>query len=279
VAADVRIVSYNVHSLRDDLAALALVVRTLSPDILIIQEAPRRLRWRAKCAALAHSFGMYVAVGGLPSLGNLILTTLRVEVTGSWCLRYPLSPGRHMRGAAFLLCRVPGSAPFAVAGSHLSTNDTERPLQAALLKPALDASPAPVILGIDLNDTPFSPAHTLLTSPAPSTLPTSGPPPFASGDALSALPAPHSPTPLASRPPVSIPFDVAGAALVLPGSRPLIDLGADGNQNTFPARDPNRRIDFLFADPALTITSFAVHTSPPTQAASDHFPLLTTLSV
>lgn len=153
MAIPVRLVSYNVHSLRDDLTALACVVRSLGPDIAVVQEAPRRFRWRQKCADLAHSFGLYYAEGGLPSLGNLIMTNLRVRVTNSWSLKYPLTAGRHMRGAAFARCTVPGLAgSFLVAGSHLSTDDGERLGQASLLQPYLRASREPLILAADLNE-------------------------------------------------------------------------------------------------------------------------------
>jgi len=153
VAIPVRLVSYNVHSLRDDLSAMASVVHSLSPDIVVVQEAPRRFRWRQRCAALAHSFGLFYAEGGLPSLGNLIMTSLRVRVTDSWSLRYPLTAGRHMRGAAFARCTIPGpGGSFLVAGTHLSTNDSERPGQAAFLQPQLNASEDPVILAADLNE-------------------------------------------------------------------------------------------------------------------------------
>ncbi|MEV1287896.1 endonuclease/exonuclease/phosphatase family protein [Micromonospora sp. NPDC049679] len=146
-----RVLSYNVHSRRDDLDALAGVVRDLRPDVMIVQEAPRRFRWRQKCASLADSFGMVVAAGGLPSLGNLLLTTLRVRVGDTWCLRYPLTPGRHLRGAAFARCAV-GPAAFVVAGSHLSTDPTERPAQAALLKQTMAEVRVPLIVGADLNE-------------------------------------------------------------------------------------------------------------------------------
>lgn len=164
VGVPLRVVSYNVHSLRDDLDALVTVVRGLKPDVVIVQEAPRRWRWRSKCAGLAHSFGLYYACGGLPSLGNLIVTSLRVSVSSAWCLRYPLTPGRHMRGAAFAECSVPGASPFVVVGTHLSTYDTERPLQASLLMPALRACRAPLILGLDLNETPTGPSWQLLAT-------------------------------------------------------------------------------------------------------------------
>ena len=146
-----RVLSYNVHGLRDDRPALIGLVRQLEPDVVIVQEAPRRFRWRHKCAALADDAGMVVAVGGLPALGNLILVTLRVRVHETWCLRYPLTPGRHMRGAAFARCSVRGAA-FALSGSHLATDPAERPAQAAEWKTALAAIEGPVIAAGDLNE-------------------------------------------------------------------------------------------------------------------------------
>jgi endonuclease/exonuclease/phosphatase family metal-dependent hydrolase len=151
VAVGLRVLSYNVHGQQDDADALAAVVRSTAPDVVIVQEAPRRLRWRAKCAALARSFDMVVAAGGLPALGNLLLTTLRVRVHDTSCLRFPLTPGRHMRGAAFAECSVP-NARFTLVGSHLSTDPTERPGQAELLKKAMGQAGAPVVFGGDLNE-------------------------------------------------------------------------------------------------------------------------------
>jgi endonuclease/exonuclease/phosphatase family metal-dependent hydrolase len=156
-----RILSYNVHMQKDDVAALAAVVRTLRPDVVVVQEAPRRFRWRSKCAALARSFDMVVAAGGLPALGNLLVTTLRVRVHETSCLRFPLTPGRHMRGAALAECSV-GGARFTLVGSHLSTDAAERPAQAELLKKAMGQAGAPVVFGGDLNENSGGPAwHTL----------------------------------------------------------------------------------------------------------------------
>ncbi|KOX06760.1 endonuclease [Micromonospora sp. NRRL B-16802] len=152
-----RVVSYNIHSQRDDTAALAAVVRAAGPDVVIVQEGPRRFRWREKSAALAESFGLVVASGGLPALGNLLLTSLRVQVTGTRCQRFPLTPGRHLRGAAYAECRV-GGARFSLVGSHLSTDPAERPGQAAELKRGLAAAGGPVVVGADLNEGPDGPA-------------------------------------------------------------------------------------------------------------------------
>ena len=148
-----RVVSYNVHGLRDDRAALIGLIRDLAPDVLIVQEAARRFRWRQKCATFADEAGLVVAAGGLPALGNLLLVSLRVAVHETWCLRYPLTPGRHLRGAAFARCSVRG-AGFTLSGTHLATDPTERPAQAALWKAELSRLDGPVIAGADLNEGP-----------------------------------------------------------------------------------------------------------------------------
>ncbi|MFY1686949.1 endonuclease/exonuclease/phosphatase family protein [Plantactinospora sp. WMMB782] len=150
-AVRLRVLSYNVHGQRDDTDALAGAVRALAPDVVIVQEAPRRFRWRHRCAALADRFGLVVAAGGLPALGNLLLTSLRVRVYRTWCQQFPLTPGRHLRGAVFAECGI-GAARFVLAGSHLSTDPAERPHQAALLKQELTALRLPVVVGADLNE-------------------------------------------------------------------------------------------------------------------------------
>lgn len=147
-----RVVSYNVGSLRGDVAALGELVRSLDPDVAVLQEAPRRLRWRTRCAELARRFGLVYAAGGQPGLGNLVVTNFRVRVLDTWCVQFPLTPGRHLRGAAFARCAV-GPVRFVVAGSHLATDPAERPVQAAVLKRELGRAGAPLVFGGDLNET------------------------------------------------------------------------------------------------------------------------------
>ncbi|MEV6525384.1 endonuclease/exonuclease/phosphatase family protein [Longispora sp. NPDC051575] len=147
-----RVVSYNVRGLKDDRAALGEVIRELAPDVLFAQEAPRRFRWRQRCAELARWGGMIYASGGLPGLGNAILVSMRVDVEEAWGLRYPLTPGRHLRGAAFARCSV-GRVPFLAVGSHLATDDHERPAQAALLASTIREAGGTAIFGGDINET------------------------------------------------------------------------------------------------------------------------------
>jgi endonuclease/exonuclease/phosphatase family metal-dependent hydrolase len=149
----IRVMSYNIHSSRDDLRAVAAVVRAEAPDLVLAQEAPRRFRWRAKNARLARDWGMLYAGGGLWALGNTAFTNFRVAVPESWCVQFPLSPGRHMRGAVFARCSV-GRTRFVAVGTHLSLDATERSAQARLLKDMLNELEEPYILCGDFNEAP-----------------------------------------------------------------------------------------------------------------------------
>lgn len=170
-----RVVSYNVHGLRGPRPALLALLRRLAPDVLVLQETPR-WRWRHHGAALAHSLGLVVAAGGLPAVGNLILADLRVTVKESWAVRFPLTPGRHLRGAAFARCLVAGS-PVLVVGSHLSTDPAERPRQARALAAELAANESdPAVLAVDVNDEPGSPTWQTLTGSLVDCASAAGPP-------------------------------------------------------------------------------------------------------
>jgi endonuclease/exonuclease/phosphatase family metal-dependent hydrolase len=149
----IRVMSYNIHSSRDDLRALASVVRGEAPDLVLAQEAPRRFRWRGKNASLARRWGMLHVGGGLWALGNSAFSTLRVGVRETWNVQFPLTPGRHMRGAVFVRCTV-GRSRFVAVGTHLSLDATERVAQAQLLKEHLGKLDEPYFVVGDLNEEP-----------------------------------------------------------------------------------------------------------------------------
>ena len=115
---DFRILSWNMHGLRDDRAALTRIVRDADPDVVCVQEAPKYLRWRAKCAELARGCGqMYVAGGGSTG-GTALLAHLRVDVKGAseLCLsRRFLWPDRGVAGAVV----AKGGARLTVLSVHL----------------------------------------------------------------------------------------------------------------------------------------------------------------
>lgn len=188
-----RVVSYNVEGLRGDRAALVEVVRELAPDVLVLQQAPRRLRWRTRNAQLAHAVDLVYATGGAPALGNVIMTNLRVRPYQTWELRFPLTPGRYLRGAAFARCTAAGAA-FVLVGSHLATDPAERPGQAELLKKALADLDAPVIFCGDLNETPGGAAWRTLADGLVDTAGPEAPPGLVNAAGPEGPPGPEAPS-------------------------------------------------------------------------------------
>jgi endonuclease/exonuclease/phosphatase family metal-dependent hydrolase len=159
--------TYNVRSMRDDRAALGRVLRGAGADVVLIQEAPRFLRWRSLCAQLARLGGLVVVGGGRPAAANLILSTLRVEVESTADVLFTKDPKLHQRGTAIAVLSVAGSR-FAVAGTHLDLKPEPRLRHVTELHAAVDrAVPAgvPTIIGGDMNDVPQTPVWRALTGP------------------------------------------------------------------------------------------------------------------
>lgn len=153
-----RVVSWNVRSLRDGAAGVAGVLRDLAPDLAIVQEAPRLLRWRQACARLAREAGLLVVTGGRPAAGNLLLCGLRVQVVRSADLLLPRRPGLHRRGAATAVLRVDGRL-LSVLGTHLDLDPDARCDSARRLR-----AHAPYdLVGADVNEEPGGPAWAALS--------------------------------------------------------------------------------------------------------------------
>ncbi len=124
--ADLRLLSWNVHGLRDDRAALTRIVRELDPDVMCVQEAPKFFRWRAKVAGLARECGLLYVAGGGTTGGTALLAHLRVDVERSAELalsHYRL--GWPDRGVAAAVVRKAG-VRFGVASLHLPLPEVQR---------------------------------------------------------------------------------------------------------------------------------------------------------
>jgi endonuclease/exonuclease/phosphatase family metal-dependent hydrolase len=154
-----RLLTYNVRSLRDDSDAVARVIRAARPDVVAIQEAPRFLRWRSKCAALARRSGLVIVGGGRPAAANLLLSSLAVDVESTRDVLFSKDFGLHQRGAALAVLRL-GGVRFAVASTHLDLVEAPRLRHVAELDGALMGfvpDGVPVIVAGDVNDQPGSP--------------------------------------------------------------------------------------------------------------------------
>jgi endonuclease/exonuclease/phosphatase family metal-dependent hydrolase len=161
----VRVLSYNVRSLRDDRAALGRVIRSAEPDVVCVQEAPRFLRWRALCAELARRSGLVVVAGGRPAAAQLILSSLGVDVVSTAAVRFSPDRGLHRRGVAIAVLRRHGAA-FAVAGTHLDLVEPARLRHVGELDAALAAhvpAEVPVVVAGDMNAAPGSATWRALT--------------------------------------------------------------------------------------------------------------------
>ena len=154
--AELRLLAYNVRSLRDDRHAVAAVVRACRPDVACIQEAPRFLRWRSKRAALARESGLLVAtadrVGGL-----LVLTALRAQVVSTSFTRLSKRPRLHQRALVTATVDVDG-ARWVVGSLHLSLDPRERVTHVGEVEVATASYDAPVVLAGDVNETAEGPA-------------------------------------------------------------------------------------------------------------------------
>ncbi|HVB27455.1 MAG TPA: endonuclease/exonuclease/phosphatase family protein [Mycobacteriales bacterium] len=156
-----RVLTYNVRSLRDSRAAVAAVIRRCAPDVVCVQEAPRFARWRAARAALARESGLVVAttdrVGGL-----CLLTSIRVRVQHPRWARLTRTPGQHQR----VLCLAElsaGGESYTVGSVHLGGRQAERLRHVEELFGLIGAPAAPLVLAGDVNEEPDGPAWRLLT--------------------------------------------------------------------------------------------------------------------
>jgi endonuclease/exonuclease/phosphatase family metal-dependent hydrolase len=158
-----RLLTYNVRSLRDDAAAVAQVIRACDPDVVCIQEAPRFLRWRSKCAALARMSGLLVVTGGRPAGAMLLLANLRVKVVGTQDVLLSKRPRLHQRGLAIATVEVAGER-WTVASMHLDLDAGERRRHVDEVMAVLDAYDDPVVVAGDVNETPGQPAWQALAA-------------------------------------------------------------------------------------------------------------------
>jgi endonuclease/exonuclease/phosphatase family metal-dependent hydrolase len=158
-----RVMTWNVRSLRDDADGLARVIRSLAPDVVVVQEAPRLWRWRSKCARLARQSDLVVVTGGRPAAGNLLMCAMRVRVVSSYDVVLPKRPGLHRRGAASAVLDVDGRQ-LSVLGTHLDLDPAARLDSAQRLRAASYDRTGYDVIGADVNEEPGMPAWNALST-------------------------------------------------------------------------------------------------------------------
>lgn len=172
----VRVLSYNIRSMRDDTAALVRVIRGCRPHVVCVQEAPRLLCWRCKRRTLARRCAMTEAAGRRPAgLAVLAGPDVRVlhreyHLLSRRCRPLSRRPLLHRRGLAVAVLDIDG-ARLVAASTHLDLDPAARYDHAgevlALLDRVRRRFSAPVVLGGDVNEGPGRPAWDLLADRMP----------------------------------------------------------------------------------------------------------------
>ncbi|MFC8501418.1 endonuclease/exonuclease/phosphatase family protein [Pedococcus sp. NPDC057267] len=147
-----RVASYNLKDLTLDRHAAARVVRAIDPDVLCLQEVPRRLFSSWRVSAFAAECGMYWSGRHRGSGGTTIFTSLRVQVAESRHHRLQVAALQRTRGYAVARVAPAGSQPLVVASVHLSLDAAERERHAAQILQAVAGGGGGVLLAGDLNE-------------------------------------------------------------------------------------------------------------------------------
>lgn len=160
-----RVASYNTRDFLDDRAAAARVVRAIDPDVICLQEVPRRLGAPWRVARFAQACGMRWVGRHRGSGGTTIFVADRVEVSGSWHHRLTTALLDRTRGYAVAQLAVPGWPPLTVVSLHLSLRAEERLRHVDTVLSALDRLPGPLVVAGDLNELVDGPVHQRLSAP------------------------------------------------------------------------------------------------------------------
>lgn len=163
-----RVMSYNVHDLLDDRAAAARVVRAVAPDVLCLQEVPRRLTTELRLPPFARDCRLLWGRGRLGTGGTAVLTAPRVVVhdqsRGRLRVRFP----DRTRGYAAVTVSLRGDAPWprpvTVVSLHLGLRATQRLRHAGVV---LGRVGDRAVLAGDLNEGPGGAAYDLIAGRHP----------------------------------------------------------------------------------------------------------------
>jgi endonuclease/exonuclease/phosphatase family metal-dependent hydrolase len=163
-----RLVSYNVHDLRDDRDAVAHVLRSMRCDVACLQEVPRRWFERPRVSRLARECGLRWASGGRPSGGTAVFVSHRVDLVAATAFRLPVrGPFTRSRGTATATVDLAGARLTAVS-VHLPLEPAQRVSHARIVRARLAAHlaggswPTSLVVAGDLNEPPGGPAWEVL---------------------------------------------------------------------------------------------------------------------
>lgn len=171
MAADIRVLSYNIKELKIDATAVLEVLRESGADVVAIQEATRHLTGRRRMHRLARSAGMTCVVAGGGPFGSFTtalfvrpaLAADLVHASGrplrwKWWYRRARLVWPTRRGYA-----VVDTGAVAVVSVHLGLDPRERADHCRQLQAAVDRlGPERCVVVGDLNEPPDGPSWAML---------------------------------------------------------------------------------------------------------------------
>lgn len=155
-----RVLAYNVRSLRDDRRLVYSVIRACAADVVCIQEAPRLPGWQLWCQRLASATGLRLVTGGRPAAAMLILARPDLPVEDRRNVLLTPAPRLHRRGLASARFAT-GVGTVTISSMHLDLDPGWRRQHAAEVLAALEDMPGPHILAGDVNELAGAPAWSL----------------------------------------------------------------------------------------------------------------------
>lgn len=159
-----RVASYNVRALQDDVAALARTVRVIDPDVLCLQEVPWVGPANHRIADFARRCGLVWSGRSHRAGQTSVLTSLRTHVLSVSHHRLPAGSLIDRRGFAVTTIAPFGQDPVSVASVHLGLDADERVTHARSIAEHLRTLSGPVLLAGDLNEQSDGAAWQLLAA-------------------------------------------------------------------------------------------------------------------
>lgn len=153
-----RCVTFNIQHAAEGLDRVEQLLRQLEPDVAFLQEVDRGCRRSGRvdqAQSLARALGMHALFaeafpleGG--SYGLALLSKRPLQALGVHRLPHPAPREDDGRGEPRILL-VARSGALTLACTHLGLSEEERPVQAAVIRQALEGQPN-LLLGGDLNE-------------------------------------------------------------------------------------------------------------------------------
>ncbi len=235
-----RVLTYNIKSLTLDWSAARRVVTDATPDVVLIQEAPRWLTGPRRMRRFARECGLHVVVGGWRGRGTAILLrpALLPRLAAAQAVAVESRFARFHRGwptaRGYVLVRIapPGNTPssagprtpdvLTLVSAHFSADAAARARHRRVYRDLVLLEAPALVLGGDLNENPRGPSISALIPPLRHADPEQGP--------------------------------------------------------TSPVREPRTRLDAFLVGDAVAVGSAEVLQGPDVLTGSDHRPVVITVS-